>query len=59
MKCFTYLSIAYQQEYEVYQKTRKNEKPKFCDGCEKRMKKGMYYSMADAGECYCIECSTE
>ena len=59
MKYFNYLSFEYEQEYELYQKTRKNEIPKHCDGCEKRIKKGMYYSECDAGESYCLECCTE
>ena len=55
MKRFEY-SDCY-QTYELYKKTQKAEKPKECE-CGKRIKKGMYYTIADAGEFYCLECST-
>lgn len=43
-------------EYEIYKKTQKREKPKNCFECDKRIKKGMYYTISDAGEEYCLEC---
>ena len=46
-------------DYEICVKTRKSEKPMHCEGCGKRIKKGMYCSQADAGEWYCLECCTK
>ena len=59
MKSFTFTSIENQKDYEVFQKTRKDEKPKQCDGCEKEIKKGDYYCDSDAGDSYCIQCCIE
>ena len=43
-------------DVEIHQKTKKNEKPKYCDGCGKRVKKRMYYTESDVGNVYCLGC---
>ena len=56
MKYFTYRDIENEQVYEIYQKTRKNEKPKECFACENPINKNDFYSESDCGEAYCIDC---
>jgi len=43
------------EEYEVFQH---ESKPMDCDGCDNKIKKGDFYSMSDAGENYCLDCSS-
>jgi hypothetical protein len=43
-------------EYQVLQKTHKEEEPIVCDNCDKLIKKNMYYCESDALDYYCLEC---
>lgn len=47
------------EDVEICKKTRKNEKPKKCEYCDKSIKKGMYFYETDAGDVYCIKCCKE
>ena len=58
MKHFIYEDIENEKVYDIFQKTEKNEEPKHCDGCEKPIKKGMYFVESDGGDAYCVKCST-
>lgn len=56
MKIYIATSIENEFQEEVYKKTRKNEYPKLCDGCEKKIKKGMFWMESDGGDAYCLKC---
>ncbi len=55
-KEFIYISPSGKEE-SIFQHTRK--KYVVCDGCLNYIEKGEYYTESDAGEKYCINCSTE
>ena len=54
MKSFTISTD--DRDYEVLQKTRTIGYPVKCEGCNKRIKKKMYFFETDAGEPYCLKC---